>query len=39
MRPARLTPLDYARAIALVAISEPNGEMLGVVWVGIVTSP
>ena len=29
---ARLTQLDYARAIALVAISELNGEMLGVVW-------
>ena len=29
---ARLTQLDYARAIALVAISELIGEMLGVVW-------
>jgi acetyltransferase len=27
---ARMTQLDYARAIAFVAIAEPRGEMLGV---------
>lgn len=29
---AKLTDLDYARAMALVAIDESSGEMLGVVW-------
>ena len=29
---ARLTQLDYARAMALVAIDEASSEMLGVVW-------
>jgi RimJ/RimL family protein N-acetyltransferase len=29
---AKLTKLDDARAIALVAIDETSGEMLGVVW-------
>jgi hypothetical protein len=29
---AKLTDLDYGRAMALVAIDESSGEMLGVVW-------
>jgi RimJ/RimL family protein N-acetyltransferase len=29
---AKLTQLDYARAMALVAIDEASSEMLGVVW-------
>ena len=29
---AKLTELDYARAMAFVAIDEANSEMLGVVW-------
>jgi acetyltransferase len=29
---AKLTNLDFARAMALVAIDESSGEMLGVVW-------
>ena len=29
---AKLTQLDYARAMAFVAIDEASSEMLGVVW-------